>query len=128
MAYPAQKVAAVMFDLCAGMGMAKTAEKHGIAKTTLIKWTKKLPIKKQVQYTSLDRLSDLLEELLVTELRTLSLIAAHAQDKEWLGKQSADDLGVFYGIVADKAHLQLAAIDRAQRQAQAQIEAGQQNG
>jgi len=113
MAYPQQKIADVVADLFMGMSQEKAAEKHGVSRNSVQKWAKNVQIKKT-------DIGDLVEEHLRNELRTLSVVAEHTQDKEWLAKQSANDVAVLYGVMSDKAHAKLAALERAQRQSQAQ--------
>ena len=117
MAYGQLKVAAVLTEIALGMSIRKAAQKHGVDHTTVLKWVKKSP-----EVTKKKEIGDLVEDHLRNELRTLSAIAEHTQDKEWLAKQSSDDLAILYGVMSDKAHAKLAALASAQRQAQAEQE------
>lgn len=115
MAYTQQKIAEALADLMLGMSQEKVAQKHGVARNSVQKWSKNVQIKKP-------DIGDLVEEHLRNELETLSVIAEHTKDKEWLGKQSANDVAVLYGVMSDKAHAKLAALERAQREHQRQAE------
>jgi hypothetical protein len=100
--------------LALGMSARKAAEKHGVTHPTVIKWAKNFP-----ELSEKKDIGDLVEDHLRNELRTLSAIAEHTTDKEWLAKQSSDALAILYGVMSDKAHAKLAALATAQRQQQA---------
>ena len=57
-----------------------------------------------------DRLDDLIEENLALQLQALSNIAAQTRRQEWLDRQSADQLAVLHGVIADKVYRILSTV------------------
>ena len=49
------------------------------------------------------QLAELIEKHLTASLEAAANIAKQASNADWRNKQSADHLGVFYGILTDKA-------------------------
>ena len=92
--------AAVMAALLAGQMPSDIAAKYKLPEQTVCTW------KKQVRGASLLKkadLSELVESTLRAFLETIRIQAETARDVDWIKKQSASDLGVFLGILSDKA-------------------------
>lgn len=104
MAYSRQVKAAAMADLASGVGPTEVAKKHGINYRTVIHWSSELPIVKQETFASKkEAIGDLIIELLTTNLEIArNLLVVVGNDTEWIKRQSASELGIFYGIITDK--------------------------
>lgn len=115
MAYSQVKIAAVMADLALGVSSRKAAEKHKVSRPTVQKWAKQLPKLAQKK-----DLGEMVEEHLRGEISTLGTILGYCEDKAFVGEYGAN-IAVLYGVISDKAHAKLAALERSQREYQAQL-------
>ena len=111
-----EKRAEALAALMEGQGITEVARKYKLPTSTVqdIKNSidgeefAKVRIKKQEQ------LAELIEGHLEASLTAATNIARQTNNAEWLTKQDADKLGVFYGIVTDKAVRILEAAEQAQ--------------
>lgn len=118
--YPPEAKAAVLADALTGMGERRLSAKHGIPRSTIRNWVVTKGLRKvqgaalqaQTQQSEAE-LFDLVIDFLREALTTLTVVLARSTDPEWLGRQSARDLAVFVGVVADKAGWYLNALRRA---------------
>ena len=115
--YSAEVRAAVIAQVLKGVSLREAARQHGVSHTQVQRWCDKENVPARAAEKDI---GELVEEHLRLEIQTLGAIAEHAQDKEWLSQQPAGELGTFFGIMSDKAHLKLAALERAQRAHEAQ--------
>ena len=105
--------AKVIADYQVGTSQLALVRKYDIPRTTIRQWTKGLgqplvtaEIKRQIDAEVV--------KLTFTAIRSLRAILRHARNPDWLQEQSAHDLGVFFGITADKLTAVLAAFERGQ--------------
>ena len=110
--------AKVIADFEAGSSQLALVRKYDIPRTTIRQWTRGLG---QPMVTSevKARVDAEVVKLTFTAIRTLRHILRHARNPDWLQEQSAHDLGVFFGITADKLTAILAAFERGQEIQQA---------
>ena len=117
--------AKVIADYQAGTSQLALVRKYDIPRTTIRQWTKGLgqPLVTTEIKAQLDAE---VVKLTFTAIRTIRAILRHARNPDWLQEQSAHDLGVFFGITADKLTAILAAFERGQeiQQANKAIESG----
>lgn len=91
--------------LLEGQGVAEVARKYNLPESTVrgIKKTISTEEFAEVRGKKQESLADLIEGHLNASLKAAQEIASQASNAEWRNKQDADKLGVFYGIVTDKA-------------------------
>ena len=119
MAYSQEKMAPVMADLVLGVSGRKAAQKHGVTHTTVQDWAKKLP-----KLATKRDLGEMVEEHLRAEIHTLGTLLGYVEDKAFAG-EFGSEVAVLYGVISDKAHAKLAALERSQREyQQAQLDEG----
>lgn len=106
--------AAVMAALLAGQSVSSVARDYKIPKGTVSAWKARHSAgvadnatqKKDVR----ERIGELVLDHLEESLKALKVMAATAANPEWLKGQSASELAVLYGVVADKTHRILEAL------------------
>lgn len=130
-----QLKAAVVSALLAGQGVCEIAAEYKISKQLVSQWKQRLvPIVLDGtidEYDLRDRRSapsdagprppaepnrdigEMIGEMLRANLVTLRVIAEHGRNPKWLASQRASEIGVFYGILADKSIRLLEAAERA---------------
>ena len=116
MAYSQIKVAGVLADLMLGMSQREAATKHKVSRDSVRRWAKTIP-----ESATKKEIGELVEEHLRSELRALGAIANAVQDPAWIAKYPPDSVAVLYGVMSDKAHVKLAALERVQREHQAEL-------
>jgi transposase-like protein len=95
----AQAVAAVK----SGEAVNDVARRFDVPKQTVSRWAKEAGIDVgQIGTEKKKNLAELIADTLTENLLALQSIAIHGRDKAWQERQNASDLGVFYGVVADK--------------------------
>lgn len=108
-----------MAAILSGQPVTEVAKNHDVAHSVVSRWQKEIPHdqldevgrKKGIDFGCL--LGAYLQESLVT----LKEQAIHFRDKPWLKQQTASDLGVLHGILADKSVRLLEAAEAASRAA-----------
>lgn len=111
--YTAEQKAKVIADFVSGSSQLALVRKYNIPRSTIRQWTRGFgPMATTEIKAKLD--AEILK-LTFTSIRTLRAILRHARNPEWLEKQSAQELGIFFGITADKLGAVLAAIERGQQ-------------
>ena len=103
--------------LLEGQGVADVARIWNLPPSTVRDLKKSLGSEKfaEVRAKNEESLAELIEGHLQASLKAAASIAAQAHNADWLNKQDADKLGVFYGILTDKAVRILEAAEAAQR-------------
>lgn len=109
--------------LLAGQGVNEVAKQYKLAPSTVSILKKKIDTQTLQAATQAQkvRIVDLIEGHLRESLNGATNIAKITADNEWLAQQSAADLGVFYGILTDKAVRLLEASQYADPSASAEV-------
>lgn len=99
--------AQVMASLLAGQAITAVAKEYQLPRSTVGKWRKQLAERVHVGVEQKNaETSTTLDELLLgyveTNLVTLRAQSEFFRDKKWLQRQSASELAVLHGVVADK--------------------------
>lgn len=126
--YPAEVKAAVLADALTGMGERRLSAKHNIPRSTVRNWIVSSGLRRvqgaafasQTQQSEAE-LFDLVIEYLRESLKTLRAVLQGAADPEWLSRQNARELAIFFGVVSDKAGWYLNAL---RRSAAGELESG----
>ena len=107
--------ARVMAALLQGQGATEIAKQYELNEATVRNWKRSLEPARltEVNEKKKDEFSELVATYLREVLVTLSVQVRHARDPEWLKGQDAAGLGVFHGILTDKAIRILEAAERA---------------
>ncbi|HAM41113.1 MAG TPA: hypothetical protein DCP69_07180 [Candidatus Omnitrophica bacterium] len=92
--------AAVMAALLAGQGASEVAKTYHLPQGTVEMWKTQLHGASNLKKVDL---SELIESTLRAFLDTVRVQVAVAQDPAWVRQQTASELGVFIGILSDKA-------------------------
>lgn len=109
-AHPEELRAAVLAALLAGQSVSSVAKEYNLPKGTVSAWKQRMSSAENA--TQKKEIGELLVEYLKTNLTTLQAQAAHFADKAWLKKQTASELGVLHGILADKTIRLLEAMSK----------------
>lgn len=91
--------------LLEGQGVSEVARKYNLPRTTVRDLKASIDSEQfaEVRHKKEESLAGLIEGHLSASLKAAQEIASQASNAEWRNKQDADKLGVFYGIVTDKA-------------------------
>lgn len=91
------------------------ATQAGVAKSTVTKYKKLLPPEylEQARTIKKERVGPLIVEFLETTLESLKAVNETTSDDEWIRRQDASGLAVFFGVKTDKIAKILDAIHRA---------------
>lgn len=107
--------AAVMAALMTGQGVSEVAAEYKISRRTVGRMRASLADElPAVAQQKKDDLSELILELVRTNIETLTAQSLAFRDPAFIGKNSAAELGTLYGIVADKTIRILAALEPAE--------------
>ena len=110
--HSAEVKAAVMSALLTGQSVAEVAAAYEIPAATIKTWRRKLRSENILdEPQKKDELGGLLIDYLRENLTTLAAQSRHARDADWLKKQSASELAVLHGVIADKTVRLLAALE-----------------
>lgn len=109
MQYPPETRAAVLAAIASGQSLNSIAKQYGVSRRTVQLWRNEahLPV---VTQQKKEVLGEQVYGLTEDSITTLRVQLRAAQDEEWIKRQSADSLAVFYGVVADKLIRILAAV------------------
>jgi hypothetical protein len=111
-AYSAETKAAALADLATGASVNGTARKYGVDRSTVKRWRDAsgivaAPVPPQKQQADLgEQLYGYLEDSIGALRAQLAVFG----DPDWLKKQSAADVAILHGVVADKTARLLAAV------------------
>lgn len=111
MEYPPETKAAVLAAVMSGQSVNSVAKEHGISRTTITHWrdvADRAPAT-LVQQQKKEAIGEQVYGLLEDSIAALRFQLRTTQDEEWIKRQSADSLAVFYGVLADKSIRLLAA-------------------
>lgn len=112
--YSPEEKAAVMAALLAGQSVSQAAATYRIPRGTIAAWSGEVRRMQTDPNTKKD-IGDLLVRYLESNLQALTAQMEVFSDRKWLEKQSASEVGVLHGILADKAIRLLEALaDREQ--------------
>lgn len=103
--------AAATAALLAGQGVDKVAEEYEIPPSTLRGWKSKAKAEGHVPPQKKEAIGELLVSYLETNLKTLKAQSEFFRDREWLLKQSAQELAILHGVVTDKTVKLLEALN-----------------
>lgn len=105
-----------MAALLAGQGVMEVAAAYNLDEATVRNWKRKIPEERltEVNAKKRDRIGDLLAEYVCANITTLQVQAEHARDRTWLKEQSASEVAVLHGVLADKLCRILAAAEQAE--------------
>lgn len=107
--------ATALAALLEGQGISEVARRYKLPPSTVRDLKNSINSDEfaKVRAKKEERLAGLIEQHLEASLEAATSIARHAKNVEWLNKQDADKLGVFYGIVTDKSVRILEAAENA---------------
>jgi hypothetical protein len=114
-AHDDQTRASVMAALLAGQAISEVARQYRLPEGTVHTWARQLH---GVQPKNEEEFSELIADCLRTFLSTLRIQAGQCQDTDWIKKQPASELAVFFGVLADKTFRILEAADSARQQSE----------
>lgn len=108
--------AAALAALLEGQGVCEVAKKYKLPESTVRDIKKSINSEKfaEVRAKKEESLAGLIENHLRQSLSAAANIANQTNNADWLIKQDAEKLGVFYGILTDKAVRILEAGEAAQ--------------
>ena len=91
--------------LLEGQGVSEVARKYKLPESTVRDIKKSIDSDEfaKVRAKKEDSIAELIEGHLSASLKAAANIARQTENDVWLTKQDADKLGVFYGIITDKA-------------------------
>ena len=115
--------AAALAALLEGQGVTEVARIYKLPKSTVQDIKRSIESEEfaQVRSKKQESLAGLIEDHLQASLKAAANIAKQTNNAEWLNKQDADKLGVFYGIVTDKSVRILEAAEAAQTGNEAEV-------
>jgi len=94
--------AQVVAALLTGQSIDAVAETYRIPRSTVGGWSAALNRDNLISDTKKEAIGDLILAYLTTALETLSIQAKAFADREWLKQQSASEVAVLHGVLADK--------------------------
>lgn len=102
--YPDDVKAEAMAALLAGQSVTAIAKRYSIPKGTVSSWRKQArqKVKAGAESTQKTTLDELLMGYVRENLLTLREQARVFRDEEWLQRQSASEVAVLHGVLADK--------------------------
>ncbi len=111
--YTQQQKSEVLAAILTGSSLLSVAEETGIPYSTIQRWSvtepRKLGIVEHVEDEK-EELGALVTEYIRESLRTLTVQARQFASPDWLQKQSANDVAILHGVMADKTIRVLSAI------------------
>lgn len=110
-AYSEQTKAAALAEVAAGASVNATAKKFGISRAAISEWRDRsdLPTPTPAAQEKRANLGEQLYGYLEDSIGALRSQLAVFGDPDWLKKQSAAELAILHGVVADKTARLLAA-------------------
>jgi len=115
--YPEEIKAMAIVEMLKGNSASYVSEKFNIPEGTLFYWRSEYGLanvkESSIASQKKAEIGNLLMGLLEQELITLQAIAKAASNPDWLDRQSADDLAVFFGVMHDKNIKKIEALNGA---------------
>lgn len=112
--YSAEVKAQVMAALLMGQRITDAAKEYKIPESTIKGWAKRLRDEVYPQVVAGDvqreRIGGLILDNVEAMLEATKELMNVVKDKEWLKKQSASEIAVFFGVVSDKTYRLLEAL------------------
>lgn len=111
MEHPPETRAAVLAAVASGQSVNSVAKQYGVSRSTARMWKTQaqLPSAAMVSQQKKEAIGEQVYGLLEESIAALRFQLRTTQDEEWIKRQSADNLAVFYGVLADKSIRLLAA-------------------
>src|SRR5215210_3098727 len=105
----------VMAALLAGQGVMETATQYDLPESTIREWRSALSSEQfaELRAKKGEQIEELLFGYLTANLKALKAQADVTSEREYIIEQSASDLAVLHGVMADKSVRLLEAIERA---------------
>lgn len=107
--YSDETKAAVMAALLQGQSVSSVAKQYKIPKGTVSSWKHKAQGVGNVSTQKREAISDLLGELLVTNLQAAKTVIETIADPAYIKRQSASEIAVLWGVINDKTFRMLEA-------------------
>lgn len=117
--YPDELKASVMASLLMGQSIHIVAEKYNIPKGTVARWasTERNAMRgdsMMVNGDQRERVGHLIIDNVEAMLETTKEMMDVFKDKDWLKEQSASEVAVLFGVIADKTYRLLEALPDAE--------------
>ena len=105
--------ASVMAALLTGQSVSQVAEQFNLGKATVSRWRKTLRSEtlEQIGTEKRESLEGLLIDYVITNLKTLKAQSEIVRDPDYIKKQSASEIAVLHGVLADKSIRILSALE-----------------
>lgn len=100
--YSEETKAAVMAALLEGQSLNYVAKEYNIPKSTVANWSAELNREGVVPNQKKEEIGNLLVSYIALSLKTLQRQVKKFADEKWLEKQSASEVAVLHGVIADK--------------------------
>ena len=100
--YSEETKAAVMAALLEGQSLNYVAKQYKIPKSTIANWSAELNRDGMVPDQKKEEIGDLLICYVALSLKTLQRQVKKFADEKWLEQQSASEVAVLHGVIADK--------------------------
>lgn len=113
--YPDELKATVMAALLSGQSINVVAEKYSIPRGTVAAWATRernamRGDNSMVTSSQRERIGELVIDNIEAMLETTKEMQDVLKDKTWLKKQSASEVAVLFGVIADKTYRLLEAL------------------
>ena len=104
MAHSEETRQSVIAALLTGQGVNEVARAYKLPKATVSRIKNELTpqVLEQIGTQKRDEIGDMLGSYVRTNLETLKVQSEHFRDKDWLKRQSASEIAVLHGVIADK--------------------------
>lgn len=112
-AYSDEIRAAAIAAVAAGASIASVARQHGVSRRAVQIWRDQAHLAPSVSQQNQVQLGELIADYLRTGLAALASEARLFGDPDWLKGQSASDLAILHGVLADKLVRILAGVEAA---------------
>jgi transposase-like protein len=112
--------AQVMAALLTGQTVTEVAKAFSINHSLVSRWRKAISVDQlhEVALKKKESIEELLLDYLATNLRTLKAQSEQASRPDYIQKQSASELAVLHGVIADKTFRILGALQPAESEGQ----------
>ncbi len=97
-----ERKAAVLAALMTGQSVTEVAKEYNIPRTTVQGWASASEGVVKVRQEKKEHLGDLLISYVQTSLETLQKQVKIFADEKWLKEQTASEVAVLHGVIADK--------------------------
>lgn len=104
--------AQVVAEWKSGSSERTLAQMHRVSRRTIARWVAGHERAVKTNTLAAYDLDAMALRLISGSVSTLGAIHGIGQQEDWLRKQSADELAIFYGVIADKLIRVLAAIPK----------------